>query len=499
MLPRVERREQRPVKTGSIIRPPFRPEYSMAVLPGENRYWYTHGHGPGCQCRMCLTYFENPNGGRLPIRRLDSAFSYLLKERILQPFTGDTTPMQRRPVGMMSRGRKLYVNRDLDVIVKEMDAWIIKHKGLLREYQARNQRTFVESLPDVRMIILDESGLISRNSVCQYTLDLAPPHVPQAMARDLHHEDVYPERGDLWEQTLVISLEGVSFASSPEAPGMDTLKNIEETIHVLQAYNQARMITAPMKLFIIAGQTTIEEEGTQAAEMLYQFIRESIYNGHIKITWLGTGVGKPLTETRQYREFARLLSQMMRTPTEAMMNAYDVFHGRYGDSAGRLTGSHVRESYVQQLRGYLLTSDPYHLPPWAAPRYQDGYDHGDSRRRARGRRTKRIEKRAQDIRKKILEVPSCHSCEQVGHTTQSGICPKRTDSGLPVRNCAPVNRARQKRMRLERAARPSSVLERDEPLNLQGLFSTREDTDEEGEAISEPTSEPSVYQLFGVS
>ena len=356
-----------PATTGSLVRRAPRKIYHMSVTK-EDAYFFTHGHGPLCRCSMCPRYFRKDNGGFLPDRLLDAAYTQLLKEQLIQPHRVDPTVMEVATINTFTHEQKADRVRELAKTLQEVDFWIERNQGRLREYRPMSYAESMTALPDIRYVVIDENGIIGRNQLCQVQLDLTEErHQPWIRPRP----PVNPNRGEVWQQTMAINIEGVYMNVTNPGPDATILVEIDRTISLLKAYNQARFVTQPLKIYVIGGQATLREEGTDAALVIHGFIKDVLMDGTSHVTWMGTGLGKPASEEIEYRQMAKRLCRTLRTPDDPLTNAYDFFHGRQGDDQGYLEGSHVREAYAQQLFNFVVTGDPYHIPPWASPRYID--------------------------------------------------------------------------------------------------------------------------------
>lgn len=451
----------------------------LSSIPTTSRqHPATGGHGHYCKCEMCLDIFD-----RTPTdHNLGPQYRKLMEESLLSMRQGNPNGFETVMVKPASAHKKRQVAQEMVEAMKEMEGLVSKYR--ITRHAPLN--TIIHSVyPDIRIVILDEDRIFGNCRVEEYFHDASHDGV---YPRDLHPTLQIPN-------SLRIETQGWDFRKPHTKMGA-----ISRMINILNDYNSAMLRSEPLKIYMICGANTVQRaqmdcrngSGVIAAQAMIDWVDREINHKNAHITWLGTGLGLPMSLTKEYRNFSEMVTSLMNSQN---LRSCDIFREQVGDREGRLTSAMEAEALVG-LRPYLMTEDPRALPAWVTPKgYYDKREtaiqqDGNSKRLRNGQEEPETvmtmyirglpssetgDSPPRKYANTREEGPKCTHCMQLGHTGPRCEGHKKP-AGQPTNSTrgtrAEVALENSKRKRALRPEREIEVrpTEEDTDLVLSGLF-----------------------------
>ena len=444
--------DQAVVKVGPVLKPPCAPSYRPAILKGD-RYPFTAGHGPYCECGMCYQYFRFADGSFLPLGLQNPAYMNLVQEQLLPPMGKPSSYAYPERMHPLTTKEKMDHAKRMGDVLADMDEWLSVVK--LQRYMPAVAATGMYSrYPNINTIIVDECGIVARNKVCDYYWELSKEsHFGQ--------RSLIPELKELWPQCLAVSVDRMDFDDTKQhMPKRDRpLTLLAQSINLISDFNRFTYKDTPLRVYFICGEETFRRHPNHAGPIICKWIRDNIDCGKKHLTWLGTGLGKPVSRSREYQRFNLYMGTHFRSTTS---RSYDIFHGRFGRQDGHIMGHHVRNTYTQELKPFILTGDPKFLPIWTGPIHADNYRPTPTPPPPAVQNWIQRQNADQDVLRRVsrelnrltpTRKASCTHCTKKGHSTQGCQRKRRMDQD-DSSNARPSSRQTSKKTVKSKVVKP---------------------------------------------
>ena len=381
----------------------------------KDTHWFTAGHGEYCPCQVCCIINRRKDDLTSTNPR-DDKYERLVKTYILADIEKVPGYYCSRRLNPMPKNKKENAATKWADAMKEMDQMLKDIRITLNGEWIEGNRA---QYPNISIIVIDEEELFLRSRIADCSMDLGDLHGTSQFSGNMN---------TIVKGCMVLSANGLNLANPVDKRRVA----ITRVIKTIRYFNNATFRCYPLRIYIAAGGRTLQKTGNgeQTAYLMKDWVEE-LNDRKTQFTWIGTGLGRPITQQARYREFAlHITKSMIGEEGRENFRAYDMFHGRKGlDSSGTLVyEDNDDDVHTPMLKPFLISGKAMDLPNWTLPKAED--NHNKKGKQARQAKVM-----------PIVEIPEVRPTQPHRSTTACWVCHK---TGHISTQCNTYKRATKK-------------------------------------------------------